>query len=75
MGVLEFLGISQSKDKSEKRLSGVNIGTIIIAVACVTLVSRTWVISTIVFAVGMLVFIISAVNLRRHKRPGSTSEN
>lgn len=69
MGVLEFLGISQPKGKSKKRISGLDIGVIIVAVGCVSLVSGEWTIPAIIIAIGLLPFIISVVKRRSRKKP------
>ncbi|WP_038465443.1 hypothetical protein [Arthrobacter sp. PAMC 25486] len=71
MGAFEFLGISQPKGKSQKRISSLNIGIIIIAIGCVSLVSQAWLISTIIVTVGLLVFIVGAVKLGSQKKPES----
>lgn len=73
MGVFESLGITQSKSRTGRGPIGLNIGIIIVAIGAVSLISRAWIFSSALIALGVVVIAISAVNSasKRRQHPGS----
>lgn len=65
MAILEFLGITKQPTELRRRVTGIDIGIIIIVVGCVSLFSGSWIVSTAIIGVGAVVFIVGAVRARR----------
>ena len=70
MAILEFLGITKQPTESRRRVTGIDIGIIIIVVGCVSLFSGSWIVSTAIIGVGLAVFIVGAVRARRRAGNG-----
>ncbi|MGO2541764.1 hypothetical protein ACT3TS_12865 [Specibacter sp. AOP5-B1-6] len=65
MAILELLGITKQPAGSRRGISGIDIGLIIFAVGCVSVFSGSWLISTAIIGVGVVVFIVGAVRAKR----------
>lgn len=58
MAFLEYLGITKSKDGTRKGFSGADLGITIIAIGCVSLLSRAWIFSTIILVIGVILLTV-----------------
>lgn len=75
MGIIESLGITQPKTRTGLGAIGLSLGIILVAVGCVSLLSRAWIFSSVLIALGLLVFALSAIinTGKRRKCLGSGS--